>query len=118
LEVRAFRKERLEASATDFVVRLAFLFLFARWSLELVRLFVAIVIWAILLAVALYSVYAGLERRLGDRCGLAALLTLVALATVLGPVSNPRRKPRRVGPVARLWPERGPPQDTAPRRTR
>ena len=31
------RKERLEASATDFVVRLAFLGLFAYWSLELVR---------------------------------------------------------------------------------
>jgi predicted PurR-regulated permease PerM len=86
--MRAFRKERLEASATDFVVRLAFLGLFAWWSLELVRPFVPIVIWAILLAVALYPAYAWLARRLGDRRGLAALLlTLLALATVLGPVS-------------------------------
>ena len=43
---------------------------------------------AILLAVALYPVYAWLARRLGDRRGLAAfLLRLRALATVLGPVS-------------------------------
>ncbi len=81
-------KEQLEASATDFVVRLAFLGLFAWWSLELVRPFVPIVIWAILLAVALYPAYAWLARSLGGRTGLAAtLLTCVALATILGPVS-------------------------------
>ncbi|MBP7242965.1 AI-2E family transporter [Amaricoccus sp.] len=82
------RKDELEASATDFVVRLAFLGLFAWWSLELVRPFVPIVIWAVLLAVALYPAYAWLARRLGDRRGLAAAaITLIALATVLGPVS-------------------------------
>ncbi len=82
------RKERLEASATDFVVRLAFLGLFAWWSLELVRPFVPIVIWAVLLAVALYPAYAWLARGLGGRQGLAAtLLTVAMLATVLGPVS-------------------------------
>ena len=82
------QKEQLEASATDFVVRLTFLGLFAWWSLELVRPFVPIVIWAILLAVALYPAYAWLARRLGGRRGLAAVtITLIALATVLGPVS-------------------------------
>ena len=81
-------KEQLEASATDFVVRLAFLGLFAWWSLELVRPFAPIVIWAVLLAVALYPAYAWLARRLGNRQGLAAFaITLIALATVLGPVS-------------------------------
>ena len=82
------RKAELEAGATDFVVRLAFLGLFAWWSIELVRPFVPIVIWAILLAVALYPVYAWLARQLGGRRGLAAtILTLIALATILGPVS-------------------------------
>jgi len=86
--MRVFRKEQLEASATDFVVRLAFLGLFAWWSLELVRPFIPIVIWAILLAVALYPAYAWLARLLGDRQGIAALVvTLLALAIVLGPVS-------------------------------
>jgi predicted PurR-regulated permease PerM len=83
-----FRKEQVEASATDFVVRLAFLGLFAWWSLELVRPFVPIVIWAILLAVALHPAYAWLARRLGGRPGLAAVVvTVISLATVLGPVS-------------------------------
>ncbi|MFO1142808.1 MAG: AI-2E family transporter [Amaricoccus sp.] len=82
------RGERFEAGATDFVVRLAFLGLFAWWSLELVSPFLPIVVWAVLLAVALYPAYAWLARRLGDRRGLAAmLLTLLALAMVLGPVS-------------------------------
>jgi predicted PurR-regulated permease PerM len=81
-------KETLEASATDFVIRLAFLGLFAWWSLELVRPFLPIVIWAVLLAVALYPVYAWLARKLGGRRGLAAtVITVLGLATVLGPVS-------------------------------
>jgi predicted PurR-regulated permease PerM len=81
-------KEQLEASATDFVVRLAFLGLFVWWSLEFVRPFVPIVIWAVLLAVALYPGYAWLARGLGGRRGLAAtLLTGLMLAIVLGPVS-------------------------------
>lgn len=82
------RREQIEASATDFVVRLAFLGVFAWWSLQLVSPFVPILIWAVLLAVALYPAYEGLARLLGGRRGLAAtLLTLAALATVLGPVS-------------------------------
>jgi len=83
-----FRQQQLEASATDFVVRLAFLGLFAWWSLQLVSPFLPIIIWAVLLAVALYPAYDGLARRLGGRRGLAAaLVTLISLATVLGPVS-------------------------------
>jgi predicted PurR-regulated permease PerM len=79
---------QLEARATDFVVRLAFLGLFAYWSLELVRPFLPIVIWAVLLAVALYPAHAWLARRLGGRQGIAALIvTAVMLATILGPVS-------------------------------
>ena len=81
-------REKLEARATDFVVRLAFLGLFAYWSLELLRPFLPIVIWAVLLTVALNPLYLWLARRLGGRGGLAAaLLTLLGLATVLGPVS-------------------------------
>ena len=78
----------IEARATDFVVRLAFLGLFAWWSLDLVRPFLPVVVWAILLAVALYPAYAWLARRLGGwRGAAAALLTAVVLATILGPVS-------------------------------
>lgn len=88
LRAPLIEKAKFEAGATDFVVRLAFLGLFAWWSLELVRPFVPIVIWAILLAVALYPAHAWLARLLGGRRSLAAtVITLIALATVLGPVS-------------------------------
>ena len=77
-----------EAGATDFVVRLAFLGLFAWWSLGLVSPFLPIVVWAVLLAVALYPAYDWLAAVLGGRRRLAAtLITLLSLATILGPVS-------------------------------
>jgi predicted PurR-regulated permease PerM len=78
----------LEARATDLVVRLVFLGLFCYWSIELVRPFLPIVVWAVLLAAALYPVYAWLARILGGRDRLAAaMITFIALATVLGPIS-------------------------------
>ena len=76
---------KLDARATDFVVRLAFLGLFAWWSVELVRPFLPIVIWAILLAVALYPLFAWLARRLGGHRGLAA-----TIITVVGAGDRPR----------------------------
>lgn len=73
---------------TDLTVRLAFLGIFAYWSLELVRPFLPVVIWAVLLAVALYPTYAWLTRYMGGRRSLAAAaITGLALLTVLGPVS-------------------------------
>jgi predicted PurR-regulated permease PerM len=80
--------QRAEARATDLAIRLAFLGLFAYWSLELVRPFLPVVIWAVLLTVALYPAYDRLARRLGGRRGIAAfIVTALVLATVIGPVS-------------------------------
>jgi predicted PurR-regulated permease PerM len=80
--------EKFQTNAMDFVVRLGFLGLFAYGTFELVRPFLPIVIWAVLLAVALYPAYAWMARKLGGRSGLAAfLLTCLALLTILGPVS-------------------------------
>ena len=88
MRLPTLRRAEVEAGATDFVVRLAFLGLFAWWSLQLVSPFVPIVVWAVLLAVALYPAYAGLAQLFGGRPRLAALVvTLLALAVVLGPVS-------------------------------
>lgn len=79
---------RIEARVTDFVVRLAFLGLFSFWALELVRPFLPVVVWAVLLTVALYPGYAALARWLGGRRAIAAaLVTGIALLTVLGPIS-------------------------------
>ena len=76
---------RIEARATDFVVRIAFLGVFAWWSLELVRPFPPVVIWAIPLAVALRPACAWLARRLGGRGAPAVLSDLVVAWTRLGP---------------------------------
>lgn len=77
----------LESRASDLVIRLAFLGLFVYWSLILVRPFVLIVIWAVVLAAAIYPAYAWLARRSGWP-GLSALIvTVLLLATILGPIS-------------------------------
>ncbi|MDZ4736898.1 MAG: AI-2E family transporter [Rhodospirillaceae bacterium] len=76
-----------EARIVDIAIRLGLLALFVYWSLTLIAPFIGVVIWAIILTVALYPVYAWLRARLGGRGWLAAtLITLVTLALVLGPI--------------------------------
>jgi predicted PurR-regulated permease PerM len=63
--------------------------LFVHWSLELIRPFLPIVLWAVILAVALAPVQRWLAARLEGRAGFSAmLLTLVALVLVIGPVAT------------------------------
>ncbi|MFO1106631.1 MAG: AI-2E family transporter [Amaricoccus sp.] len=81
------RGEIVEARVTDLVIRLAFLGAFAYWSMELVRPFLPIVLWAVVLSTALYPVHLWLSARLGGRQRLsAALLTSLAFVVVVGPV--------------------------------
>jgi predicted PurR-regulated permease PerM len=84
----ANRSLSLETRATDLIIRLAILGLFVFWALDLVSPFLPVVLWSLILAVALYPVHAWLAARLGgwDRTA-AALLTLVLLAIVVGPVA-------------------------------
>ena len=80
--------QRIEARVTDFVVRLTFLGLFCFWALQLVRPFLPVMIWSVLLTVALYPAYAALAGWLGGRKAVAAaLITVIAMVTVLGPIS-------------------------------
>jgi predicted PurR-regulated permease PerM len=70
-----------EAVATDFVVRLGLLGLFAWWSLSIVAPFLVVVVWAIILAVALNPLHARLRRVFGSL--LASLLITLALLALL-----------------------------------
>jgi predicted PurR-regulated permease PerM len=80
--------EELEGRLTDLAIRLVVLGLFVHWSLELVRPFAAIFVWAAILAVALAPVHRGMARRLGARPKLAAaFLCLGLLALLVGPVA-------------------------------
>jgi predicted PurR-regulated permease PerM len=82
------RHDDEEGRFTDRVIRLAFLGLFAWWSLELVLPFLGFAIWSVILTVALYPVYWRLARLLGGRRRLsAALLTIFILCLVAGPVA-------------------------------
>jgi predicted PurR-regulated permease PerM len=72
--------------SVEAAIRIGVLALIFVWSLQIIAPFVQIVLWAIILAVAVYPVYAGLARRLGGRNKLSAfLMTLVALAVLLIP---------------------------------
>jgi predicted PurR-regulated permease PerM len=80
-EDRDFVKRAVEAS-----IRVGVLALIAIWALAILRPFVDLVLWSIILSVAIYPLYARLARRVGSRHKLAAtLITLVALAILLVP---------------------------------
>lgn len=77
----------VEARLSDLIVRLGVVGLFAYWSLTLIEPFAIVLIWAIILAVALYPVYSALRRLFGGRGGLAAtLITLIGLVITIGPL--------------------------------
>ncbi len=80
---------RAEHGWADVAIRLAFVALVVYWSFLLLRPFIAILIWAAILSVALYPIYLWLKRVLGGRSTLASfLLTVFVLVVILGPVST------------------------------
>jgi predicted PurR-regulated permease PerM len=72
--------------SVEAAIRIGVLALIVIWSLQILRPFIEIVLWAVILAVAVYPLYMGLARRLGGRKKLSAtLITLAALAVLLVP---------------------------------
>jgi predicted PurR-regulated permease PerM len=72
----------------ELVIRLSVLALLLYLALTLVRPFLTIVIWSVVLVVALYPLYERMVDLLGGRRRLAAiLLTLVCLLVVIGPAT-------------------------------
>jgi predicted PurR-regulated permease PerM len=69
-------------------VRLALLALLIYWSFVVIRPFVPILTWSVVLAVALYPVFNWFSGLLGNRPKLAAtILTLINLGIVIGPAT-------------------------------
>ena len=82
------RRDQVATALIEIAVRLAALATLLYFSLVLIRPFLPIVIWSVVLTVALYPVYDWLARRLGDRRRLAAaLVTLGSLSVVVGPAA-------------------------------
>src|SRR5882757_3442663 len=70
------------------VIRLGLLALLIIWTFVLIRPFVPILAWSIVLAVALYPVFSVLSKLLGGRPRLAAaILTVINLGIVIGPAT-------------------------------
>lgn len=80
---------RLGPGWPDVAIRLALVALVVYWSFLLLRPFIAILIWAAILSVALYPIYLWLKRVLGGRSTVTAfVLTILALVIILGPVTT------------------------------
>jgi predicted PurR-regulated permease PerM len=78
--------EQLMGTLVELMIRLGVLALLLYWSFFLVRPFITIAIWSVVLTVALYPVYDWIVDRLGGRRRLAAaLLTFLNLLIVIGP---------------------------------
>jgi len=68
-------------------IRVALLTFLLYWSFVLVRPFIPILVWSMILTVALYPAYNRLSVRLGDRPKVAAaVITVINLAIIIGPV--------------------------------
>ena len=81
-------RARLGDDVIELAIRLGILGFLIYWTFVLVRPFIPILLWSIVLAVALYPAFDWLARRLGDRRALAAtLITAVGLAVVIGPAT-------------------------------
>jgi predicted PurR-regulated permease PerM len=77
-----------ENLAVDIAIRLGLIAALGYLALNLLRPFALILIWAVILTVALYPVYRWLAARLGGHGRVAAaLITLLGLGLVLGPVT-------------------------------
>jgi predicted PurR-regulated permease PerM len=79
------RKSEIER-AIEIAIRISILGLLMLWCFQILRPFIAPVIWGVIIAVAIYSPYNKLKSLLGDRNKLAAtIMTLLVLAVLVVP---------------------------------
>jgi predicted PurR-regulated permease PerM len=71
----------------DAAIRIGLLGLLLYWCLHVVGPFLSIGLWSAILTVALYPLFDWLARRLGSRRLAAALITVLCLMIVVGPVT-------------------------------
>ncbi|WP_024750132.1 AI-2E family transporter [Crocosphaera subtropica] len=76
------------AEIVDLLIRLFLIGLLLAWCFLLIRPFLGILLWGIILAIAVFPVFLWLKNRLGGRRKLAGvLLILFGIAVIIGPVS-------------------------------
>ena len=88
MALNVFGQTRSGDEIIQLAVRLGLLAFLLFWCFVLVRPFIPILAWSVVLTVALYPLYEWLSVHLGGRPRLAAaIVTLVNLAIVIGPVT-------------------------------
>jgi len=88
MPLRAFRQSQSGEQVVQLAIRLGLLAMLVSWCFILVRPFIPILAWSVILAVALYPIYAALSDHLGRRPKLAAVIvTIIAVAIVIGPAT-------------------------------
>jgi predicted PurR-regulated permease PerM len=86
--LKTSRQLRSGEDLIQLAIRLGLLAFLIYWTFVLIRPFVPILAWSIVLAVALYPVFNLLSRLLGGRPRLAAaILTVINLGIVIGPAT-------------------------------
>jgi predicted PurR-regulated permease PerM len=77
----------LNSWALETVIRISLLALLAYWSLTIIGPFLTVTLWSAIITVALYPLFSWIAARLGSRRFAAALITLLCLMLVIGPVT-------------------------------
>lgn len=77
----------LGSSMVDAAILIALLGLLAYWSLKVIGPFLTVGLWSAILTVALYPLFDWLAQQLNSRRLAAALITLLCLMVVIGPVT-------------------------------
>lgn len=86
--LKSFRRFRSGDDVIQLAIRLGSLAFLIYWTLLLIRPFVPVLAWGLVLAVAFYPIFEFLSKRLGGRPRLAAtILTIINLAIVIGPAA-------------------------------
>ena len=76
-----------DSSTVDVGIKIGLLGLLGYWSWKIIGPFLTVALWSVILAVALYPLFDWLARHLGNRRLAAALITVLCLMIVVGPVS-------------------------------
>ena len=88
MALKAFRQTKSGDEIIQLAVRLGLLAFLLYWSFVIVRPFIPILAWSLVLTVGLYPLYNWLSEVLGGRPVLAAvIITVINLLIVIGPVT-------------------------------
>ncbi|HEX9207007.1 MAG TPA: AI-2E family transporter [Steroidobacteraceae bacterium] len=82
------REQRVDSRLLDVLIRAGLVFVLAMLCYRIFAPFLVLMVWAMILAVALFPVHQRLSRRIGGRRGLAAtLIVIVGLIVIVAPTA-------------------------------